>query len=491
MFARMREFFRLVATGIAVASLLALSSCTGTYQSAGPPNSTVSMSAMTPSSVTLMTGQSQQFNVSVTGASNASIQWSIFGSNSGGLGTISNSGLYTAPSSVDKPGTVFTLYAGAAADTSVSRQAQITVNPTPPPVSVTITPSAKTVQTGATVQFTAAVSNATNTTVMWGLEVNGQSAGSIYGTINPTSGLYTAPNSVPNPANVTVVATSNQDSTKSGSATVTVIAAGTESISVAPQSDATHPIDITAGASQNFTATVLGLQDQAVTWQAPACSASGCGSVAMTGPDAATYTAPNVTSNLSVTLTATADADATQQAISYITVVPPVAPSLDVTCSNCSTTTPIAPNGGTATLNAQVMNLPSGWTLTAINWASPGNKFCISTDDPGDADDNPSNTPTPDNCVVSGISDLDGPGTISGVTNGTNSSQATYKAPAFVSVGTGTFVKAVDVGCNNGSDTDTTRPWVYVPVQASLLDSTNGTHALQAFVCLRVGGTQY
>ena len=87
-------------------------------------------------------------------------------------------------------------------------------------VSVSISPTSASVQTGTTQQFTATVTGTTNTAVTW--QVNGVTGGnSTVGTIS-TSGLYTAPSTVPNPANVTVTAVSQADPTKSASATVTL-----------------------------------------------------------------------------------------------------------------------------------------------------------------------------------------------------------------------------------------------------------------------------
>src|SRR5256884_732352 len=69
-------------------------------------------------------------------------------------------------------------------------------------------------------QFTATVTGSSNTAVTW--EVNGVTGGnSTTGTVS-TSGLYTAPATVPNPANVTVTAVLQADTTKSASATVTI-----------------------------------------------------------------------------------------------------------------------------------------------------------------------------------------------------------------------------------------------------------------------------
>src|SRR5437588_10287583 len=69
-------------------------------------------------------------------------------------------------------------------------------------VSVTISPTAATVAAGGTQPFTAMVQNTSNTAVTW--QVNGMTGGNAtVGTIS-SSGLYTAPGVVPNPATVTV-----------------------------------------------------------------------------------------------------------------------------------------------------------------------------------------------------------------------------------------------------------------------------------------------
>ena len=93
---------------------------------------------------------------------------------------------------------------------------------TPIPVSVTISPVSATVGAGGTQQFTATVENTGNTAVTW--QVSGVTGGNAtVGTIS-SSGLYTAPAVVPNPAIVTVAAVSQADPTKSASAQVTITA---------------------------------------------------------------------------------------------------------------------------------------------------------------------------------------------------------------------------------------------------------------------------
>jgi len=91
-----------------------------------------------------------------------------------------------------------------------------------PPVNVTVSPVTTNVNTAATQAFGATVANAQATGVTW--QVNGVTGGNAtVGTIS-TAGLYTAPAVVPSPATVTVTATSVEDSTRSGSAQLTVTA---------------------------------------------------------------------------------------------------------------------------------------------------------------------------------------------------------------------------------------------------------------------------
>ena len=85
---------------------------------------------------------------------------------------------------------------------------------------VTISPSSAQVPVNGLQQFTAAVTDESNSAVTW--SVNGVVGGnSTVGTIT-VGGTYTAPAAVPSPATVTVTATSQADSSLSGSAVVTV-----------------------------------------------------------------------------------------------------------------------------------------------------------------------------------------------------------------------------------------------------------------------------
>lgn len=86
--------------------------------------------------------------------------------------------------------------------------------------SVTVAPSAPTVNGGATQQFTATVNgtNSPSQAVTWAVT-------SGVGAVNSSSGLYTAPAATGSAQSATITATSTADNTKSGSATVTIPAA--------------------------------------------------------------------------------------------------------------------------------------------------------------------------------------------------------------------------------------------------------------------------
>jgi phosphatidylinositol-3-phosphatase len=87
-------------------------------------------------------------------------------------------------------------------------------------VSVSISPASASVSVGSTEQFTATVTGASNTAVIW--NVNGVVGGnSSAGTITST-GLYTAPSTVPATAGVQISAVSQAQSSKSAVVSVTI-----------------------------------------------------------------------------------------------------------------------------------------------------------------------------------------------------------------------------------------------------------------------------
>lgn len=170
--------------------------------------------------IALTVGMTQQFSATVN-SPDTQIIWQVNGITGGNatIGTISASGLYTAPASVPDPDTV-TVSAVAHADQTASASKQVTITP-PQPVVVEISPRDQTVGTGGTLQFTATVLHTNDTAVAW--QVNGVAGGNAtVGTIS-AAGLFTAPATVPDPALETIKAVSHADPTKSDSTFVTIV----------------------------------------------------------------------------------------------------------------------------------------------------------------------------------------------------------------------------------------------------------------------------
>jgi Bacterial Ig domain len=240
---------------------------------------------VSPTATGLWTGAAQQFTAAVNGSTNTGVTWKTTG------GSINSSGLYTAPQSVG----TYTVTATSVADTSKSASAQATVMSPPGSVGITLSPSAASLQTGASQQFAASVTGTTNTSVSW------TATG---GTVT-ANGFYTAPQSA---GTYTLTATSVADSTKSASAIVSVTTPPPViSITVSPTN-----ASLQTGANQQFRASVAGTTDTAVTW-----SATG-GTISSSG----LYTAPQ--SAGTYTLTVTSVADPSKAASSLITVTAPL-----------------------------------------------------------------------------------------------------------------------------------------------------------------------
>lgn len=178
-----------------------------------------------------------------------------------------------------------------------------------PPVGVTVSPSAAVLYGGKTQQFAATVTNTVNTAVTW--SVSPSSAGSI-----SSNGLYTAPSAITTQQTVTVTATSQADSTKTASATVTLMPP--IAVSVSPMSATLY-----GGQTQQFAATVVNTNNTAVTWS---ISPAGVGTISAGG----LYTAPaTISTQQTVTATATSVADPTKAASAAVILMPPVAVSVN------------------------------------------------------------------------------------------------------------------------------------------------------------------
>ncbi|MDP2816444.1 MAG: MBL fold metallo-hydrolase [Rectinemataceae bacterium] len=154
--------------------------------------------SVSPASASLTANGTKQFAATVVGSTTTSVTWTCTG------GSITNTGLYTAPSIAGN----YTVTAVSVADATKSASAAVTVTPMAT-VSVAINPTSASLLAAGKQQFTATVSNTNNTSVTWTC-----TGGSI-----TTGGLYTAPSIA---GTYTVKAVSVADTTKSASATVTV-----------------------------------------------------------------------------------------------------------------------------------------------------------------------------------------------------------------------------------------------------------------------------
>ncbi|WP_248354413.1 hypothetical protein [Anaeromyxobacter oryzae] len=200
--------------------------------SAPPP---VVAIAVTPRTATVAASGSLAFTAAVSGTSNTAVAWSL--QEASGCGTISPTGQYTAPAAAATCHVVAT----SAADTTKRDVATVTVTAPAPAVAVSVSPASGSTNACQTLRFTAAVANATDTSVTWSVQ-EGTTGGAV-----AADGTYTAPSAG---GTYHVVATSHADPTKRAIATV-VVTEKVLSVAVTP-ADTT----VTAGASAQFTATV-------------------------------------------------------------------------------------------------------------------------------------------------------------------------------------------------------------------------------------------
>ena len=230
-----------------------------------PPAITV-----TPSTANVTLGATQQF----TATGQSGVTWSAT------AGSISTTGLYTAPTVMPASSTVTIKATG-----SGNQFGMATVTLVAPASPITVTPSTANVILGATQQFTAAGQSS----VTWSA-----TAGSI-----SNAGLFTAPASMPASSTVTIKATGS--SNQFGVATVTLVAPSP--ITVTPAT-----ANVALGATQQFTAT----GQASVTWSASAGSITAAG----------LFTAPAVMPVLNtVTITASGSGKQTGTAMVTLTSV--------------------------------------------------------------------------------------------------------------------------------------------------------------------------
>jgi hypothetical protein len=280
--------------------------------------------AVSPTTATLLMAASASFTAMVANSADTAVIWTVAEGAAGG--TVTAGGVYTAPMTAG----TYHVVATSHADTSKAATVTVTVVL---PVSVTISPASTTLITSGSTTFTAAVANSGDTAVTWTV-TEGAAGGTVTG-----GGVYTAPAT---PGTYHVVATSRADTSKTATATVTVVPP--VSVAVTP-STAT----LVTSAAATFTATVANATDTSVSWSVTG-GASG-GTVTVGG----VYTAPATPGTYQVV--ATSHADPSKTATATVTVVLPV--SVVVAPSAATLVTSAA-----ATFTATVANA----TDTSVSW---------------------------------------------------------------------------------------------------------------------------
>jgi hypothetical protein len=217
---------------------------------------------LSPMSATLAVGERQTFTAAVNNASNQNVEWLVNGFPGGNsaVGRICATGSnpclpvstgnggsvdYIAPAGVPSPNPV-TLTAASQAGGAQSVSAQVTILPH---IIVSVQPGSATLAGTGQQRFGASVTGTDNQLVIW--SVAGAVCGDpgVCGSIDST-GLYTAPPAAPSSDPIEIVATSSEDETQSGSASVT-ITSGPAIFSLAPTS-------AYAGSAGGFTLLVTG-----------------------------------------------------------------------------------------------------------------------------------------------------------------------------------------------------------------------------------------
>ncbi len=280
---------------VMLTSILILQGCGSSSSSTPPTPGSVVAISITPTTASVATTASQPFTAAVTGTTNLAVTWQVNSVTGGDAthGMISTTGVYTAPATLPTPATV-TVTAVAQADSTKSAAAVVTVTG----VAVSISPTTASVATTATQPFTAAVTGTANTAVTW--QVNGAIGGDAINGAISTTGVYTAPATLPTPATVTVTAVAQADPTKSAAAVVTITSSGGSGVRVNPRQDG-------MATSQTLSMTATLTNDPGnlgVTW-----SSTGGGSfssVTSTSGSPVTFTAPSSPGVVTITATSVA-----------------------------------------------------------------------------------------------------------------------------------------------------------------------------------------
>lgn len=281
------ERLRKLLHAVSVTSLMAFTLGACGYAGA-PPKPSVTV-LLEPTSAIVALGQTQQFQATVIGSGDIVVLWQVNGVANGNSisGTVSASGLYTAPAVMPNPANV-TVTAISQVNPNDVASAGVTLQDG---IAISLSPPTATVAPGGAQIFTASISGVGTLASGVGWSVNGAAGGNAtVGTImvnSANSAVYTAPAEIPSSASVTITATSVADPAKTGNATVTIACANSNSI-------APPTAQIALGQVQTFTAFFCGAGATQIAWDVNGITggSSPLGNIVVTGATTASYTAP-------------------------------------------------------------------------------------------------------------------------------------------------------------------------------------------------------
>ncbi len=196
---------RILVAGCTSGLLCLLTACGGAQGAAPAASGAAPVTVAVNGSAMVMLGASAQYAAKVSGTSNQAVHWAVnqVAGGNAQLGTITTTGLYTAPAVLPGSGTV-AIAAASEAEPGVSSSIAVALQ-APAATGVIIT-GPSTIHIGTVAQYSAAVAGTQDQSVTWA--VNGAAGGNATaGTIAPT-GLYMPPAAISVNNAITITATS-------------------------------------------------------------------------------------------------------------------------------------------------------------------------------------------------------------------------------------------------------------------------------------------